>query len=103
MKPPVRRGLFLAWAVTLPAVFGTLLSLIAGTWALPMLWAYIGVFAVLMMPPGPGLLAGGGPDDPVRRDLPETDGAGGSLPARNPDRYARYADRVRYRLVPGVL
>ncbi len=49
MKPAVRRALFLAWAVTLPALFGTVLFLIAGTWALPMLWAYIGVFAVLMI------------------------------------------------------
>ena len=43
MKPPVRRALFLVWAVTPPAVFGTVLSLIAGTCTLPMLWAYIGV------------------------------------------------------------
>jgi len=41
--------LFLVWAVTLPALIGTMLSLIAGTWSLPMLWAYIGVLTMLMI------------------------------------------------------
>lgn len=48
-NPAVLRALFLVWAVTLPALIGTILSLIAGTWSLPMLWAYIGVLTVLMI------------------------------------------------------
>lgn len=35
-----------------------------------------------VQPAGPGLLAGGRPDDPVYRDLPETDGSGRSVSAR---------------------
>ena len=49
MKPPLLRTRLMAWAVLVAAILAGILFLIAGSWDLPMLWAYVGVVAILMI------------------------------------------------------
>ncbi len=49
MKPPLLRTLLIAWVVVVAGIMAAILFLVAGSWDHPMLWAYVGVFAILMI------------------------------------------------------